>query len=289
MIELIATDIDGTLLQSHVEGRHGDHVSERTLAALRAASDAGLLVAFVTGRPPRWLDPIADLTGHVGVAVGANGAVLYDLTNGEIITIHTLDVPVMRELAQKIRSVFPGVTFALEFGLGFAAEPAYVHDWDINPKLDRNGLRIPPPTIGTFDEIVTAPAVKLLVKDRTADPDAFLAAATDLVGDRATLTHSSSFGLLELSAPGVTKATGLAELAASHGFTADQVAAIGDMPNDLPMLAWAGRSYAVANAHPDVLDIADEITVSNDDDAVAILIESVLADRAAATPGRLGT
>jgi hydroxymethylpyrimidine pyrophosphatase-like HAD family hydrolase len=53
--------------------------------------------------------------------------------------------------------------------------------------------------------------------------------------------------------------------------------AIGDMPNDVPMLEWAGRSYAVANAHPAVLDAADEVVGSNDDDAVAILIEGALS------------
>jgi len=56
----------------------------------------------------------------------------------------------------------------------------------------------------------------------------------------------------------------------------EDVIAIGDMPNDVPMLEWAGRSYAVANGHPDVHAVADEVTVSNDEDAVALLIESLL-------------
>jgi hydroxymethylpyrimidine pyrophosphatase-like HAD family hydrolase len=109
------------------------------------------------------------------------------------------------------------------------------------------------------------------------DADLFLAAATALVGERATITHSSSFGLLEISAPGVTKATGLAEMADRHGVAPHQVAAIGDMPNDLPMLQWAGHSYAVANAHPSVQEVADEVVGSNDEDAVAQLIEGLLS------------
>lgn len=110
-----------------------------------------------------------------------------------------------------------------------------------------------------------------------ATRDRILAAATELVGDRATITHSSSFGLLELSAPGVTKATGLAEVAATHGIEQSEVAAIGDMPNDVPMLLWAGRSYAVADAHPAAIEAADETVGGNDEDAVAVLIESLLA------------
>ena len=270
MIKLLATDLDGTLLRS--DGT----VSDRTRAALRAAAEAGLAIAFVTGRPPRWLDVLVDATGYLGVAVGANGAVLYDVGKEEIVSAHVLAPDLMRELGAGLRAAFPEVTFAVEYGRGFAAEPEYVHEWEINPPYDRHGAPIPPPVVGSLEKITAEAGVKLLAKDRALDADAFLDAATALVGERATLTHSSSFGLLEISAPGVTKASGLAELAAWFGFGPDEVAAIGDMPNDLPMLQWAGRSYAVANAHPDVQAVADEVTVSNDEDAVARLIESLL-------------
>ena len=60
-----------------------------------------------------------------------------------------------------------------------------------------------------------------------------------------------------MSAPGVSKASALAELCDEHGIGAADVVAFGDMPNDLPMLTWAGRSYAVANAHPEVLAAVD--------------------------------
>ena len=79
----------------------------------------------------------------------------------------------------------------------------------------------------------------------------------------------------------MTKASGLAEVAASHDIGAAEVAAIGDMPNDLPMLAWAGRSFAVANAHPSVLAVADDRVGSNDEHAVGALIDAVLAGRVA--------
>jgi Cof subfamily protein (haloacid dehalogenase superfamily) len=270
VIKLLATDLDGTLLRSD------NTVSDRTRAALQAATAAGLLVVFVTGRPPRWLDAVVDETGHVGVAVGANGAVVYDMATEEIITSHPLDEALVWDLTTRLRARFPDVGFAVEFGHSFAAEPGYTHDWDVNPVTDRRGVPIAPPHIGPLTEIVTAPAVKLLAKDREADADEFLAAATALVGDRATITHSSSFGLLELSAPGVTKATGLAEVAAAHGIDASEIVAIGDMPNDIPMLRWAGRSYAVADAHPAAIEAADAVVGANDDDAVAALIESLL-------------
>ena len=270
MIKLVATDLDGTLLRSD------GSVSDRTRAALRAAADAGLRVAFVTGRPPRWLDVLAAPTGYVGVAVGANGAVLYDMTEERLVSAHLLPPALVREVGAAIRAEYPKVQFAVEYGDGFAAEPGYVHDWDINPPYDRRGEPIAEPVIGDLDDITTEPAVKLLAKDHDADADAFLAAATAIVGDRATITHSSSFGLLEISAFGVTKATGLAELADQLGVAPHEVIAIGDMPNDLPMLQWAGHSYAVSNAHPSVLAVADEVIASNDEDAVAQLLERLL-------------
>jgi len=80
---------------------------------------------------------------------------------------------------------------------------------------------------------------------------------------------------VELSAVGVNKAAALAELCHELGFDAAEVIAFGDFPNDLPMLAWAGRSVAVANAHPDVIDEADEVTASNDEDGVAMVLETL--------------
>jgi Cof subfamily protein (haloacid dehalogenase superfamily) len=273
-VKLVATDLDGTLL------RTDGTISGRSRAALQAANDAGLAVAFVTGRPPRWLDVLVDQAGHIGVAVGANGAVLYDVAAERIIASHLLEPGVMRDVAARLRAEFPHVQFAVEYGQGFAAEPGYVHGWDINPAYDRRGVPIAPPKIADVHEITAEPAVKLLAKDRAADADGFLDAAVVLLGDRVTITHSSSIGLLEISAPGVTKATGLAELADALGVAAHEVLAIGDMPNDLPMLLWAGRSYAVANAHPAVREAADETIGSNDEDAVATLIEKLLDGRA---------
>jgi len=273
MIRLLATDLDGTLLRS--DGT----VSPRTTAAMRAAERAGLLVVFVTGRPPRWLDPIADATGHLGVAVGSNGAVIYDLKAEQVLSAHPLDPRDVLAIAAEIRAGFPAVDFAVEFVDGFAAEPHYVHDWMINPERDRRGNLLPPPPVGELTSIVTEPVLKLLARDHGADVDRFLAEIDDLLVGRASVTHSSSIGLLEIGAPGVTKASGLAEVAASHGISRDEVVAIGDMPNDIAMLQWAGTSYAVANAHPTAQAAAQQIVGANDDDAVAIVLEELLSAR----------
>jgi Cof subfamily protein (haloacid dehalogenase superfamily) len=267
---MIATDLDGTLL--HSDGT----VSARSRRAIEAASLAGILVVFVTGRPPRWLTEVADATGHTGIAVSANGAVLYDLHTEQILQAHTMSPLELVVLTGELRAAFPPVHFAVEYGDGFGAEPEYVHDWQINPRLNSQGRPMTPPVTGDLATIIGKPAVKLLAKDRGADADEFVASADRLLAGRASVTHSSSYGLLEIAAPGVTKATGLAEVAARNGIGPSQVIAVGDMPNDVPMLQWAGRSYAVANAHTAARAAADEVIGANDEDAVAALIESLL-------------
>jgi Cof subfamily protein (haloacid dehalogenase superfamily) len=269
-VRLFASDLDGTLVRS--DGT----ISAASRTALKRAAEAGILVVFVTGRPARWLHEIGDETGHTGMAVAANGAVLYDLRTETVLREQLLPPELLRALTAELRAAFPAVRFGVEYGTAFGYEPGYRHEWEINPSRDHRGNPLPVPVVAPLDRIITAPAVKLLAKDLDADPDHFLAAAAAVVGDSATVTTSSRHGLLEIAAPGVTKASGLAEVAATHGIEPAEVVAVGDMPNDVAMLSWAGRGYAVGNAHPSVLAVADEVLPSNDDDGVAVLIERLL-------------
>ncbi len=272
MVKMLASDLDGTLVRS--DGT----ISDASRVALQRAADAGLVVAFVTGRPPRWLHEIAEQTGHTGIAAAANGAVIYDLKTETVVRAHTIEPELLASITAALRAEFPSVHFGVEYGMNFGYEPGYRHDWEISPSHDHRGDPIPGPRVGALDELITEPAVKLLAKDHEADPDEFMDAASRVLAGRATVTHSSRHGLLEIAAAGVTKATGLAEVAASHGVEAGEVVAVGDMPNDVPMLLWAGRSFAVANAHPAAIAAADEVLASNDEDAVATLIDSLLAE-----------
>ncbi|HEU4676947.1 MAG TPA: Cof-type HAD-IIB family hydrolase [Motilibacteraceae bacterium] len=269
---LVATDLDGTVVRS--DGT----LSDRTVAALRAAQDAGCTVVFVTGRPPRWMRPIAERTGHAGLAVCANGALVYDLSREEVVESFPLSTEVALEIALRLRGALPGAAFAVESPAGFAREPGYLVRFDVGDH-----------GVGELEELLDAAAdgaVKMLVRvgdgadgRGASDVDTLLAAAREVLGDLAEVTHSTPTGppLLEVSAPGVSKATTLARLAAERGLTAADVLAFGDMPNDLPMLAWAGLSVAVANAHPEVLAAADHVTRSNDDDGVAYVLEHLLS------------
>jgi Cof subfamily protein (haloacid dehalogenase superfamily) len=251
---LVATDLDGTVVRSD------GSISERTRHVLAAVEEAGAVLVLVTGRPPRWMPPIVDATGHRGVAICANGALVYDLHTSTVVRHNLLSTSALAEIVAALRRDVPGISFAVErHDTGFAHEPSYRPRWDSS---DAKAVR-------PIEELLADGAVKLLGRHEGMDADELLAAAHRSVGALGTLTHSSNDGLLEISAVGVSKASALAELAAEHDVEAAEVIAFGDMPNDIPMLTWAGLGVAVGNAHPEVLEIADEVTASNDDDGVA--------------------
>jgi hypothetical protein len=122
-------------------------------------------------------------------------------------------------------------------------------------------------------EILGHGAIKLLVSRPGMTSDEMADAAREVLGDAVDVTFSSSSGLIEVAAPGITKATGLAEVAQRLGVPAERTIAFGDMPNDLAMLRWAGHGVAMANAHPAVLAAADEVTAPNSEDGVAQVLE----------------
>lgn len=237
---------------------------------MQAAERAGVVVVIATGRPVRWVHPVAKAVGQTGLAICSNGAVVVDLHNEQVIDTRPFTRSAAAKIVETVRAALPSVTVAVESVChGFGQEPEYpTHHMD-------TGLA---PRVGPIDEILTDDLVKLLFRHETLGPDDLLAAAKDVAGDQAELTHSSSHGLLEVSAIGVTKATTLAHLAAERAIGADEVVALGDMPNDVPMLTWAGTGYAMTGSHPDVLAATPLRAPSNDDDGVAQIIEELLRE-----------
>jgi hypothetical protein len=258
---LIATDLDGTLLRSDGTG------SERTAEALRAVQSEGIRTVLVTARPPRWLDSLADLVGEGGVAICGNGAFVYDVPNRKVLSHRGIRPEAVAEIVADLRRELPGVTFAAERATGFALEDAY----ESQHPVPVDAVRGPIPTA---DGGVVG---KLLGRHPWMSEAEFLDRVAEVVGERGMVAYSGAGGLAEISAPGVTKAAGLESWCAELGLRAADVWVFGDMPNDLPMIAWAGTSFAVANAHPDVLAAADHVCPSNDEDGVAQILERLVS------------
>ncbi|MGH3832164.1 MAG: HAD family hydrolase [Pseudonocardiaceae bacterium] len=299
---LVASDIDGTLLDP------ADQISVRTRAAVHRVLCAGVPFVLVTGRPPRWIPPVVEQLGYAGLAVCANGAVRYDASTDRVSHAVTLEPAQLRHAADVVATVLPGAKLAVELATHgaavngamvngaaqFLAEAGYTHPW---PGAD--AVQAP------RDVLLARSAIKLLVRQSNVSSDLMAVAVEELLGtragtptatrsgapvgalsgagsgsswegragDRLDVTYSTRHGLIEISAPGVTKATGLAQLASELGVAPADVLAVGDMPNDLSMLRWAGCGVAMANAHPAVLEAADEVTTRNSEDGLALVVE----------------
>jgi HAD superfamily hydrolase (TIGR01484 family) len=255
---LVATDLDGTIV------RGDGTISDRTVAAFARVEAAGARFVLVTGRPPRVMGPIAEAFGHRGTAICANGALAYDMRTDTIAALHLVPPAALAAAAAALREAVPGIGIAVEYPDGHAADPLYqALNWDVNQSL----ARLPDA------ELFARPASKLLGRHFGYTCDDLLALALPALGGLVSVTHSNSKGLVEASALGASKASAVAELAAAHGIARESVIAFGDMPNDLPLLAWAGTSCAVANAHPAVLAAAGHVIGGNDEDGVAAVLE----------------
>jgi HAD superfamily hydrolase (TIGR01484 family) len=261
---LVATDVDGTLLNPH------ERVSGRTAAALAGAAAAGVPVVLATGRPPRWIPPVTDQLGLVRLAVCANGGVLYDVDTSEVLWSRSIPPHELVEVVEVANELFPGCRLAIERApVGplevatdrFLIEAGYLSPWpgDDHGIVDRA-------------ELLAVPAVKLLIRCPWLTSQDMLTQLAPKVSRLVDLTFSHSGGLIEIGPPGVTKATGLAEVARLFDVDASDVVAFGDMVNDVEMITWAGHGVAMGNAHPALLAVADEVTASNADDGLAVVL-----------------
>jgi Cof subfamily protein (haloacid dehalogenase superfamily) len=251
---LVATDLDGTFL------RTDGTVSTRSVSVWNALPDNGIETVIVTARPPRWLHDLEHVVGPRGIALCGNGAFVYEVATRRMVATHCFDTAVVTGVVADLRATIPGIRFAAERTSGPFIETGYP-----DPHRDSGAQQV---VVAAVDRIADEPVGKLLALAPGMPTETFLAMVEEVVGERGHLAYSGAFGLAEVNPTGVTKATALASWCAGLGIESADVWAFGDMPNDLPMLAWAGRGYAVANAHPDVLAAASHQCPSNDEDGV---------------------
>jgi Cof subfamily protein (haloacid dehalogenase superfamily) len=270
--KLVATDLDGTLLDSDGE------VSARTRAALEMCWDAGIPVVGVTGRGPRLLDSVRTALDGRGIAVLAQGGFVVDLERDEV--LRTVGLP--REQAQAVIERIEAVAGDLVVAVEDASEQSEVS----GPLRVQHGFDWPYPEPAHLlpkDEVLPPGAVlKVFLRSCTLGQDELLGRAERVVDPSdAEVTHAG-LGFIEVLPPGITKATGLAIALERYGVGFGDVLVFGDMPNDLPMIGAVaeagGRAIAVANAHPAVRAATNGVTSGHDADGVARYLEAVLRD-----------
>ncbi|MBJ6639412.1 MULTISPECIES: HAD family hydrolase [unclassified Streptomyces] len=258
---LIATDLDGTLLRSD------ESISRRTRDALAAATAAGAAHIVVTGRAVPWTRHILDDLGYDGLAVCGQGAQVYDAGAHRLLTSVTLD----RQLA--------GVALAkLEAEVGplylAASRDGLEGEVLVGPGYAVTG-NLPATPFTDAADLWSAPLNKVYIQHPTLGDDELADVARRVAGGFVTVAMAGA-GIVELLPLGLSKATGLSLAARRLGLKAADTIAFGDMPNDIPMFAWAAHSVAMANAHEELRAVADEVTTSNEEDGIAAVLERLL-------------
>lgn len=266
--KLIVSDLDGTFLSPD------GSVSDRNLAAVEAAEEAGIPVVFATGRPIRLLDPVRPLNRTHALVIASNGAMTYDLGSEAVLRLQAISRSTAVHACTDLRAAIPDVAFAVDTGHRAGYEPLYADYHGGNAGIDDDPHR----TIGELADLLAADDfVKLLVLRPGTAVDELTEQVRDVLGGRLSATHSSPVrALVEVAAAGVSKAATLADVCDRLGVAAEDVAAFGDMPNDLEMLRWVGMAYVMEEAHPDLHEIGATVIGSNADSAVGATIESWL-------------
>lgn len=280
-VALVGSDLDGTLLGPDLQ------VGARARAAIPRLVEAGVGFVYVTGRPPRWLQPVVAQTGHAGMAVCANGALIVDLAQQRLVRRTAIDADLAAAVALRLRELVPGITFALERLLAGAEqvrdlsaltvvgfEPAYDPPWARMPGVESGDI---------LDLIGRGDPVKVLAAPPAGaghDSDSLLELAEAEFAGALHITHSGTRDvLIEIMAGEVDKGVGFLEVAEASGVDPARTVAVGDMPNDIALIRAAGTGYAVANAHPRARDAAAHVIPGNADDGVGRLLEAILAGR----------
>ncbi|MCH5672674.1 HAD family hydrolase [Streptomyces gilvus] len=259
---LVATDLDGTLLRSD------ESVSRRTRDALAAAAAAGAAHIVVTGRGAPWTRHILDDLGYDGLAVCGQGAQVYDANEHRLLTSVTLDRQLAGVALAKIEAEVGPLHLA-------ASRDGLDGDVLVGPGYAVTGA-LPSVPFTDAADLWAAPLNKIYIQHPTLGDDELAEAARQAAGGFVTVAMAGA-GIVELLPLGLSKATGLSLAARRLGVKAAETIAFGDMPNDIPMFAWASHGVAMANAHEELKAVADEVTASNEEDGIAVVLERLLA------------
>ncbi|MEU9031573.1 HAD family hydrolase [Streptomyces sp. NPDC048383] len=260
---LIATDLDGTLLCA------GDTVSARSHKALATARAVGAQHIVVTGRPVPQVRHVLDDLGYQGLAVCGQGAQVYDTARGILLHSVSMDRGLAEVALGKIEAEI-GEVWAAVNQEGLDAEML------IGPGYRMWHPHLPTVRVPRRADLWSAPINKVLLQHPRLDDDELTRVARSVVGDLVNVTMAGEH-TVELQPLDVDKAAGLARAAEVLGIPGSCTIAFGDMPNDVPMFAWAAHGVAMANSHRELLAVADEVTLSNEEDGIAVVLERLYA------------
>lgn len=267
-IRLIATDLDGTLLDS------AGQVGARARQAIAAARETGVELAFLTARPLPDATALLAAGGLSGFLAASNGAVICD-PSGSVLSRSPFGPEY--EFVPRLR--------ALGVALGVVTERKVVLDDRFPDDLGQEWQALTSPRL-VDDLLASGRALKILAACAHRSSAELALAVNEALGDRVRVTYSTH-RFVEITPRGIDKGHALELIAGFAGVAPREVACVGDMPNDITMLARSGLAVAVANADPSVLAIAQLVVPSNNDGGVAELIEAITTARSGIAEGKL--
>lgn len=263
-LRLIASDIDGTLLGP-------DHaVTERTIAALQAAHGAGVEVVAATGRSLWSAVPLLEPIGCVRWLLASNGANLFDLSTGSVVESFPLERDTVRSVAGDLRAQFGALGHSWETTEGVFQDEGF--------RAIRSSM-FPSQKITKRATVEFTPGAdelsKLMILHPTLADMQWFEAAQPHVPDELNFA-TSGLGFVELTSAKADKGIALSALCERLGIDQRQTVSFGDQLNDLGMLRWTERGYAMENAHAQAAQAASHAAPHHLDDGVAQIVEQLL-------------
>lgn len=269
---LVAIDIDGTLLDS--TGR----MRPATVEAINAARACGVQVVLASARPPRGMRELYHALGLDAPLVSYNGAAIHHPLTGQWLRHRALAPGLVRQIVELAGSRSSRLSIGAEVfdrycvhlpGRDALSAPSTAEPED---DADSDVERV---ELVTDVELFARPVTRLLLgmgSRRRVEVAQMLA---HRFGGRVAvgITDRSAIQLVH---PHADKSRALASLARSMGIDRRQVMAIGDAPNDVGMLRWAGLGVGIGTAYESVLAAADVVGPSSDEDGVAWAIETYI-------------
>ncbi|MGT2935228.1 Cof-type HAD-IIB family hydrolase [Streptococcus castoreus] len=264
MIQLIAIDLDGTLLNSQKQ------IPKENIAAIKEAIAAGIKIVLCTGRPWSGTKPYFDqleLKAEEFLILN-NGCSIYSSPDWELLHAKSLTDKDIQHL-ENLSCAFPKVYLALT-----GERDYFVLEETVPAIVQADGdLVFTKVKAVTSQEIANSKQVifQAMYLGEKSVLDPFETAVRDQLSQSYSVVRSQD-NILEIMPKGVTKASALKELVSELKLQPDQVMAIGDAPNDLEMLTYAGLGVAMGNAQKAIRQVADSISLSNDLAGVAYAI-----------------
>jgi Cof subfamily protein (haloacid dehalogenase superfamily) len=253
-IRLVAIDLDGTLLDD------AKRVSDRTADALKCLAGSGVRVVIASARPPRSVRHVYNSLALDSLQINYNGALVWDEPRREAVFHRPMDPEVVLRMIAEARRLFPQVLVSCE------VLDRWCTDRFDNTFTTETGRLFQPDVVAPVEDFCTTPVTKLML---LAEPAVIsqLAPAMRAMPLPVTVIRSDP-DLIQVMDAAVNKGTALRLVCDHYQVQLEEVLAIGDAVNDVPMLEAAGVAVAVDNAHPQVKLVADWVAPSNNDHGV---------------------